>query len=69
MCWPDSSEIDASSFHDTALACVLLRVYLRATGRGDGILNLRGAGGGGGGGGGGLGSSWKFSQNRLFSCF
>ena len=40
MCWPDSSEIDASSFHDTALACVLLRVYLRATGRSGGILNL-----------------------------
>ena len=40
MCWPDSSEIESSSLHNSIAACVLLRVYLRATGRGYGILNL-----------------------------
>ena len=40
MCWPDSSEIESSSLHNSIASCVLLRVYLRATGRGYGILNL-----------------------------
>ena len=40
MHWPDSSEIESSSLHNSIAACVLLRVYLRATGKGYGILNL-----------------------------